>query len=184
MKWEILKVYKPIEKDELPLAKKTIEAKVYEKLKPLGFKKIGKKFYRVSNDLIHFIFLDSRGSWSGSSNNVKTLVAVISIYDTDILINNYEPISNSYLQDLDNNLKNYYQITQEYELFSEFLSSKIVELLIPYFNKYESSFDVIKKGITIGKTTNLIELCNKAVNQENQNELEELKYNVLKKLKL
>ena len=184
MKWEDLKVYKPIEKTELTNAKKVIESVVSYKLEQYGFRKIGKKLIRKSNDLIHLIILDSRGSWSGSSNSLKVQVAVVSIYDVDILVNNYEPISNTFIENLKPDLKNYYQITREYELFAQFISTKIEQIILPYFDKYSSSTDVIEKGIEHGITKNLIDLCEKSKNIEFKEELEFRKQVVKKKLKI
>ena len=184
MKWEDLKVYKPIEKTELTNAKKVIESVISNRLEQYGFRKIGKKLIRKSNDLIHLIFLDSRGSWSGTSNSLKIQVAVVSIYDIDILVNNYEPISNTFIEDLKPDLKNYYQITREYELFAQFISTKIEQITLPYFDKYTSSTDIIKKGIKHGITKNLIDLCEKSKDIEFTEELEFRKQIVRKKLKV
>ncbi|MNR52045.1 hypothetical protein D3C85_1718220 [compost metagenome] len=93
MNWEDLKFYKTIEKAELNDAKKSIENIIAKNLAPFGFKKFGRKLVRKSNDLIHIIHLDSRGSWSGSSNSLKTEFAIVSIYETDIFVKNFEPIS-------------------------------------------------------------------------------------------
>ena len=119
MKWEDLKVYKPIEKSELTNAKKVIESVISNRLEQYGFRKIGKKLIRKSNDLIHVIFLDSRGCWSGGSTSLKIQVAVVSIYDVDLLVNNYEPISNTFIQNLNPNLKNDYKMTGDSELFAK-----------------------------------------------------------------
>lgn len=184
MKWEDLKVYRPIEKTELTYAKKIIESIISNRLEPYGFRKVGKKLIRKSNDLIHLIFLDSRGSWSGASNSLKIQVAIVSIYDVDILVNNYEPISNTFIENLKPDLKNYYQITQEYELFAQFISTKIEEIILPYFDKYTSSSDIIKKGIKHGSTKNLVELCEKSKNIEYIEDLKCRKEVVIKKLKI
>jgi hypothetical protein len=184
MKWEDLKVYRPIEKTELTNAKKIIESIISNRLELYGFRKIGKKLIRKSNDLIHLIFLDSRGSWSGASNSLKIQVAIVSIYDLDILVNNYEPISNTFIENLKPDLKNYYQITQEYELFAQYISTKIEEIILPYFDKYTSSNDIIKKGIKHGSTKNLVELCEKSKNIEFIEDLKFRKEVVIKKLKI
>ncbi len=184
MKWEDLKVYKPIEKTELTNAKKLIDSVVSNKLEKYGFRKIGKKLIRKSDDLIHLIFLDSRGSWIGASNSLKIQVAVVSIYDVDVLVNNFEPISNTFIEDLKPDLKNYYQITQEYELFAEFISNKIEEIILPFFDKYNSSTDVLQKGIKLGITKNLLELCEKSKNIIFTEELELRKQDVTRKLKI
>ncbi|RED22499.1 hypothetical protein BD847_3129 [Flavobacterium cutihirudinis] len=188
MAWQDLKFYKPIDKTELSNAKKSIENIIAEKLAPFGFKKLGRKLIRKSNDIIHIIHLDSRGSWSGSSNSMQTEFAIVSIYDTDILVENFEPISSSYIQHLKPELKNFYQITQEFNLFSEYLGQKIVEIILPYFDRYMSSKDVLEKNIQIGKTKNLNQLCilsnTKNLTEEIEQDLNTRKSMVLKKLKI
>jgi hypothetical protein len=183
MNWEDLKFYKTIEKAELNDAKKSIENIIAKNLVPFGFKKFGRKLVRKSNDLIHIIHLDSRGSWSGSSNSLKTEFAIVSIYDTDIFVKNFEPISGSYIEHLKPQLKNFYQITQEFNLFAEYLTKKIIEIILPYFEKYLSSRDVIDKGIQIGKTKNLNKLCLLS-NQEIDENLKLKKEAVFKRLKI
>tara|TARA_R100000541_G_scaffold42384_1_gene49678 strand:+ start:154 stop:732 length:579 start_codon:yes stop_codon:yes gene_type:complete len=172
MNWEELKFYKPLEKTELTEAKKSLEAIVTEKLTPYGFKKSGRKLIRKSNDLIHLIHLDSRGSWQGTSNRLKIEFAIVSIFDTDILVENFEPISSSYIQDLDPNLKNYYQITKEFTLFGQYISRKIIEIILPYFDQYLHSSDVLKKGIEFGETKNLKHFCALSISiKDSDNEL-------------
>ena len=183
MIWEDLKFYKPIEKAELSEAKKSIENIIAERLASHGFKKLGKKLIRKSNDLIHIIHLDTRGSWMGSSKSLKIEIAIVSIFDTDILVDNFEPISGSYIQDLEPKLKNYYQITKEYNLFAEFLSRKIIDIVLPYFDKYSNSKDVLKNGINIGETKNLKLFCD-LTNQSNEEQLQLKKEAVFKRLKL
>nr|WP_294789193.1 DUF4304 domain-containing protein [uncultured Flavobacterium sp.] len=188
MNWEDLKFYKPLEKAELANAKKSIEIIVIENLAPFGFSKSGRKLVRKSNDIIHLIHLDSRGSWQGSSNYLKTEFAIVSIFDTDIFVKNYEPISGSYITSLEPKLKNTYQITQEFNLFADYISRKIIEIILPYFDKYMSSKDVLNKGVQFGETKNLKLLCELAnsstQNQEINLNLEMKKNAVLKKLKI
>ena len=119
----------------------------------------------------------------GSSKSLKIEIAIVSIFDTDILVDNFEPISGSYIQDLEPKLKNYYQITKEYNLFAEFLSRKIIDIVLPYFDKYSNSKDVLKNGIKIGETKNLKLFCD-LTNQSNEEQLQLKKEAVFKKLKL
>jgi len=188
MNWEDLKIYKLIEKAELNNAKKSIENIIAGKLAPFGFKKLGRKLIRKSNDLIHIIYLDSRGSWSGSSSSINTEFAIASVYDTDIFIKNFEPISGSYIQDLKPGLRNFYQITQEFDLFADYLSRKIIEVMLPYFDQYPSSRQVLEKNVQLGETKNLKEFCvlsnAKDLNEEIENDLKTRKSAVLKKLKI
>lgn len=84
-------------------------------------------------------------------------------------------------------LKNYYQITKELNLFAEYLSRKIIEIILPYFDKYLSSKDVLKEGIKLGGTKNLEQFC-RLTNESNEKvSVEQLKAKkdaVLKKLKI
>ncbi len=187
MNWEDLKFYKPLQKEELNDAKKSIENIIAERLTPFGFRKFGKKLIRKSDDLVHIIHLDSRGSWQGASNSLKTEIAIVSIYDTDILLENFEPISGCYIQNLEPKLRNYYQITKEFNDFAEFLSKKIIEIVLPHFDKYLNSKDVLNKGIQIGASKNLKLFCELTKNSNEKVVDETLKTKkdaVLKKLKI
>jgi|SRR5690606_31565922 len=163
MKWEDLKVYKTINKDELKLAKKEIEKIVFSNLSHFGFKKYRRELIRSSNDIFHIIQLDTRGSWMGASMSLKTKIGIVSIYDTDFFINNDELTGCKKLEQIIPTIKNYYQITQEYELFADFISRKLVEDIIPYFNQFENSKDILLKSENF-KVDNLTE-----VSERNQN---------------
>lgn len=163
MKWEDLKVYKTINKDELKLAKKEIEKIVFSNLSHFGFKKYRKVLIRSSNDIFYIIQLDTRGSWMGASMSLKTKIGIVSIYDTDFFINNNELTGCKKLEQIIPTIKNYYQITQEYELFADFISRKLIENIIPYFNQFENSKDILLKSENF-KVDNLTELS-----ERNQN---------------
>lgn len=62
MRWEDLKVYKQLTKEELKPAFKDFTKNVADNLKPFGFFLHGRKLIPVSNDLLHVIHLDTRGS--------------------------------------------------------------------------------------------------------------------------
>lgn len=145
MKWEDLKVYRVLNKEDLKLAKKEIENLVAERLLPFGFKKYGRKLIRRSDDLFHIIHLDSRGSWMGASTSLQTEIQIVSIYDVDVMVKGYETGPKTYIQDIIPKIKNYYQITQEYELFAEFISENLIQYVIPYFNQFSNSKDVLRK---------------------------------------
>ena len=144
MKWEDLKVYKSLNKEELKIAKKEIENIISEQLLQFGFKKYGRKLIRKSEDLFHIIHLDSRGSWMGNSNSLKTEIMIVSIYDVDIIVKNYEMPPKIYIQDIVPKIRNYYQITQEYKLFAEFISQNLINYVIPYLNQFTNSKSVLK----------------------------------------
>lgn len=154
--WEDLVVYKPLEKQELRVAKKEIEKLISDGLIPYGFKKYGKKLIRQSEDLFHIIHLDSRGSWMGSSKYLKTEIAIISVFDTEVIIENHEPISGLYIENIIPNIKNYYQITQEYKLFADFILRNLKEYILPFFDNYPNSKEVLAKEIKQRQNQNLI----------------------------
>lgn len=143
MTWEALKVYKPIAKDELATAKKQIAKIISENLKPFGFNLYGRKLIRLSDDLFHVIHLDTRGSWAGNSTQLKTEIAVVSIYDTGVFIENRELTGSIHLEDLIPGIRNHYQITQEYILFADYISRNIIQNVIPHLDKIKNSKDVL-----------------------------------------
>lgn len=144
MNWEELKVYRKLPKEQLSKAKKDVTKIISDNLAPYGFKLYGRKLIRLSEDLFHVIHLDTRGSWMGASESLKTEIAVVSIYDADVFIKNYELSFRKNIEELIPGLKNYYQITQEYELFSEYMSKKLIEHIIPYFKNFRSCKDILK----------------------------------------
>jgi len=154
MIWEELKVYKPLSKDDLAFAKKELNQIIVSNLTVFGFKKYGNKLIRQSNDLLHLIFLDNRGSWIGQPNSLKIEIAIVSIYDTEIIVDNFEPISGIFLPDIIPGIKNYYQITSEYKLFADFILRKLIEKVIPFFERYKSSKAVIENPIQLSSFMN------------------------------
>ena len=137
MKWEDLKTYKPLDKTEIAIAKKEIENKISNDLSAFNFEKYGRKLIQRNGLLLNVIHLDSRGSWLGTSKALKVEIAIVSIFDTDILVNNYEPMSGTFLEDIVPGIRNYYQITKEYDLFADFISRNLIKFVIPYFNKFK-----------------------------------------------
>ncbi|RZJ66010.1 MAG: hypothetical protein EOO50_11395 [Flavobacterium sp.] len=102
---------------------------------------------RQSNDVFHMIHLDSRGSWSGTSNSLKTEIAVISVFDTDVLVKNYEPISGVFIENIVPGIRNYSQITKEYELFANYIGRNLINHVLPYFesSKYKENLTSYRK---------------------------------------
>jgi hypothetical protein len=79
MRWEELKVYRPLTKVELKPAFKDFTKIIAENLKPFGFSLYGRKLIALSNDLLHVIHIDTRGSWSGVSEYFKTEISLVAI---------------------------------------------------------------------------------------------------------
>ncbi|MCW3070784.1 MAG: hypothetical protein JWO44_674 [Bacteroidetes bacterium] len=158
MKWEDLQVYKPLKKEELKSVHKDFIKIIAENLSQYGFQPVGRKLIKQSHDLFHIIHIDTRGRWS-VSDNFKTEISIASIYDTDTFIKNQELTGTKKLEDLIPQIRNHYRITQEYQLLADFLTRKLVEDVLPYFGKYQSSGDILLKrqNFKMDKLTELTE---------------------------
>ena len=143
MKWEDLKVYNPLKKEDIKIAYKDFTKIIANNLKSEGFELKGRKLIKQSNDLFHIIHLDTRGSWMGTSDSFKTEISICSVHDTEIFILNYELSASRKIESLVPKIRNYYRISQEYILLAEYLTRKIKEYILPYFSKYKSSKDII-----------------------------------------
>ncbi len=145
MKWEDLKVYKPLSKESLKPSFQEFVKLIGHKLEPHGFKKKGRKLLRLTNDLIEVIDLDYRGSWSGQNEYFETNLGLVP-YCWPGLVNEYYPIARREIKELDQLLKNHYRLTQEYELLADYLYRAIVKSGLPYFEKYNSTEKVLKRA--------------------------------------
>jgi hypothetical protein len=143
MNWEDLKVYRPLKKEDLKTAYKDFTKIVAENLLNVGFESRGRKLIRQSNDLLHIIHLDTRGSWMGTSDSFKTEISICSVFDTDTFILNYELTATKKIEELVPKIRNHYRITQEYTLLADFMARKMREYILPYFSKFQTSKDVL-----------------------------------------
>ena len=62
--FEQLKVFKSLPKEQWKSAYNELNKVIGTHLKPYGFKKKGRKHYRLTNDLLEVIDVDNRGSWN------------------------------------------------------------------------------------------------------------------------
>lgn len=174
LKWEELKVYRPLPKEALTPAFKHFTAIIAENLLPYGFKKVGRRLIRPSKDLLQVIHIDTRGSWMGRNESFETEIGLATVYDTDCFVKNHELTGSKKIERLIPGLKNYGRITQEYKVFAEFYTRTLIEYILPYFRRYSSSTDVLtnraqfKVGEVSGRNENLILFCELAqhMNQE------------------
>ena len=144
MKWEDLKVYKPLKKEELKKSFAEMTKQIYFHLKPYGFKKKGRKFLRLSNDLVEIIDIDFRGSWSGQNEYFETNLGLVPICK-EKLTEAYYPIAKTELKLLNSSIKNHYRITSEYPLLADYLGRLLIENALPYFDKFNSTKKVSKR---------------------------------------
>ncbi|MER2997136.1 hypothetical protein [Pontibacter populi] len=177
MIWEELKVYRPLKKEELKESYKRFTNIIAENLSHFGFKLVGRRLIKRSDDLFHVIHLDTRGNWTGLGDSFKTEIAITSIYDTEVFVKNYELTGSRSIESLIPNLKNYYRITEEYPLLADFITRKIIDYVLPYFDKYRSSRQILadRTNFKIDNITqaternrNLIMLCELGNNQDVQ----------------
>lgn len=143
MNWEDLKVYRPLQKEDLKAAYKDFTKIVSENLLLDGFETRGRKLIKLSNDLFHIVHLDTRGSWMGVSDSFKTEISIGTIYDTDTFVLNYELTGSKRIEEIIPKIRNYYRITEEYKLLADFITRKIRESIIPYFSQFQTSKDVL-----------------------------------------
>jgi hypothetical protein len=165
MRWEELKVYRPLIKEELKPAFKDFTKIVAQNLKPFGFSLSGRKLIARSNDLLHIIHLDTRGSWTGISEYFKTETALVAVTDKSPLIRGFELTGSKRFEDIVTGIRDCYRITREYPLLADFITRKIIEEILPYFDKYDrsekilSNRDAFKLGELIERNENLILFC-------------------------
>ena len=143
MKWEDLKVYRPLSKQELKPAYRDFTQIVAANLKPFGFHLVGRKLIMLSNDLFHIVHLDTRGSWSGITEYFKTDISLVAVCDKSPFIRKVEYGGGKKIEDLVLGIRDHYRITKEYPLLANFLTEKIIENVLPYFDKYDTSIKVL-----------------------------------------
>ncbi|KAA9327097.1 hypothetical protein F0P96_17820 [Hymenobacter busanensis] len=144
MKWEDLKVYRPLPKEELRQAFKPFTAAVAAHLAPYGFILLGRKLIRAVNDVMQIIHIDTRGSWMGISATYETGVAVIP-YCSDFfrLTSSSELLWQKPIEEIVPGIKNHYRITAEYVLLAEYLAGRIIRDVLPYFNSINTSAQIL-----------------------------------------
>jgi hypothetical protein len=152
MRWEELKVYRPLTKEELKPAFTDFTRIIAENLKPFGFSLHGRKLISLSNDLLQIIHLDTRGSWAGVSEYFKTEISLVAVSDKSPLIRGFELTGNKKIEDIVIGIRDNYRITQEYPLLAEFLTRKIIESVLPYFDRYDNSKKLLsdRKSFSLG----------------------------------
>jgi hypothetical protein len=165
MRWEELKVYRPLTKEELKPAFKDFTKLIADNLRPFGFALHGRKLIGISSDLLQIIHLDTRGSWAGVSEYFSTEIALIAVSDKSPFIRGFELTGTKKIEDIVKGIADNYRITQEYPLLAEFLTRKIIENVLPYFDRYDNSKKVLsdrksfKCGDMVQRNDNLILFC-------------------------
>ncbi len=143
-KWEDLEIYKKLPKSEIKTAYQNFIKIIACNLKTHGFVKRGRKLYRVSNDLVEIIDIDTRGSWLGLSNHFKIKICLMPLCWPD-LSKEYYTVGGVDIEKIIPNIKNHYRITCEYELLADYFTRKIVKHVLPYFKHFNSTEKVVRR---------------------------------------
>lgn len=165
MRWEDLKVYRPLSKEELKPAFKDFTKITADSLKPFGFSLHGRKLIALSNDLLQIIHLDTRGSWAGVNEYFKTEISIVAVSDKSPFIRGFELTGIKKIEDIVIGIRDSYRITQEYHLLADFMTRKIIEHVLPYFDKFNNSKKILddRRSFKIGDVSqgndNLILFC-------------------------
>ena len=143
MNWEDLSVYRPLIKEDLKAAKKDLTNLVANEFVDDGFVLRERKLYRLSNDILQVIHIDTRGTWMGASEYFKVYISICSVYDIDSLVKGYDDLTNIGIDKLMPEIRDHERITQEYPLLADYLNRKIRESVLPYLFQFKSSNDVL-----------------------------------------
>ncbi|MBL7919038.1 MAG: hypothetical protein JNJ40_01915 [Bacteroidia bacterium] len=171
--WEELTVYRLLPKDQLKPVYKDFTKIIAQNLSHFGFKLQGRKLIKLSNDLIHIIHLDTRGSWTGINDSYEIEIAIVPVCDIEVFIKNYELTGSKNIYQIIPKLKNYHRITQEYVLLADFITRKLIEHILPYFDMYDTTKAILENrdqfelGNIVERNENLI-LYSELLNHEDK----------------
>lgn len=144
MKWEDLKVYRPLSREELKPAYKAFGKMMADNLSAFGFKSFGRKLVRFSNDIVQVIHVDTRGSWMGINEYFETKVSLEPVGDKSAFVRKWEPRAEKDIKEIVGGIRNHYRITREYELLADYLTRQIRQSVLPYFEQNNSSATVLR----------------------------------------
>ncbi len=137
-KFEQIKVFKSLPKEQWKTAYNELNKIISENLKEYGFKKKGRKHYRLTNDLLEVIDIDNRGSWTGATDDIEIRIGLVP-YCWEGLTNEYYLIGSKKIEEIDNTIRKHFRISEEYILLANYLSEKLISKALPFFEKYNST---------------------------------------------
>ncbi|MFB9053070.1 hypothetical protein ACFFVB_08245 [Formosa undariae] len=137
-KFEKIKVFKSLPKEEWKPAFNALNEIIGANLKEYGFKKKGRKHYRLTNDLLEIIDVDNRGSWSGTKDTIEIRIGLVP-YCWEGLTKEYYLVGSKKIEEIDKTIRKHFRISQEYLLLADYLSERIIRNVLPYFEKYNST---------------------------------------------
>ena len=137
MKWEELKVYRPLTKEELKPAFKDFTKIIGDNLEHFGFQLKGRKLQRIKNDVLQTIHIDTRGSWMGISENFETVISVTPF--CNMVFVQGELLGTKKIEEIIPKIRNHYRVTQEYKLLADFITRQTIDYVLDYFDKFNST---------------------------------------------
>ncbi|WP_271425235.1 DUF4304 domain-containing protein [Aequorivita sinensis] len=136
--FEKIKVFKSLPKEQWKPAYNELNKIIGANLKEYGFKKKGRKHYRLTNDLLEVIDIDNRGSWSGAKDDIEIRIGLVP-YCWEGLTKEYYLVGSKKIEEIDKTIRKHFRISQEYLLLADYLSERIIKNVLPYFDKYNST---------------------------------------------
>lgn len=136
--FEKIKVFKSLPKEQWKPAYNELNKIIGANLKVYGFKKIGRKHYRLTNDLLEVIDIDNRGSWTGAKDDIEIRIGLVPIC-WEGLTNEYYLIGSKKIEEVDKTIRKHFRISEEYLLLADYLSEKLIANALPFFEKYNST---------------------------------------------
>ena len=115
--FEKIKVFKSLPKEEWKPVYNELNKIIGTNLKQYGFKKKGRKHYRLTNDLLEVIDVDNRGSWSGAKDDIEIRIGLVP-YCWKGLTNEYYLVGSKPLEEIDKTIRNHFRISKEYLILS------------------------------------------------------------------
>ena len=142
--FEKIKVFKSLPKEQWKPAYNELNKIISANLKEYGFKKKGRKHYRLTNDLLEVIDVDNRGSWSGAKDDMEIRIGLVP-YCWKGLANEYYLVSSKRIEEIDKTIRNHFRISKEYLILADYLSERIINNVLPFFEKYNSTEKIVNQ---------------------------------------
>jgi len=136
--FEKIKVFKSLPKEQWKPAYNELNKIIGANLKEYGFKKKGRKHYRLTNDLLEIIDIDNRGSWSGARDDIEIRIGLVP-YCWQGLTTEHYLVGSKPIEEIDKTIRNHFRISKEYLILADYISERIKKNILPYFEKYNST---------------------------------------------
>lgn len=142
--FEKITVFKNLPKEEWKAAYNELNKIIGINLKGYGFKKIGRKHYRLTNDLLEIIDIDNRGSWTGIKDEIEIRIGLVP-YCWNGFTDEYYLIGSKRIEEIDKSIRKHFRLSQEYLILAEYISERIIKNVLPFFDKYNSTEKIVNQ---------------------------------------